>query len=53
MNKADLITNNYLFHGIPAGDLSALAGIAEEKDVTAGNLVYDAGQDSDARFGCP
>ena len=50
MNKADLITNNYLFRDISASDLSALATIAEEKDLTAGNLIYDAGQDSDAIF---
>jgi len=50
MNKVDLIKNTYLFRDIAASDLSALAGIAEEKDLTAGNLIYDAGQDSDAIF---
>jgi len=50
MNKTDLVKNNYLFRDIAASDLSALAGIAEEKDLTAGNLIYDAGQDSDAIF---
>jgi len=50
MNKADLIKNTYLFRDIVAGDLSALAGIAEEKDLMAGNRIYDAGQDSDAIF---
>ena len=48
MNKADLIKNTYLFRGIAASDLSTLATIAEERDLTAGNLIYDAGQDSDA-----
>ena len=50
MNKADLIKNTYLFRDISASDLSALATIAEEKDLNAGNLIYDAGQDSDAIF---
>jgi CRP-like cAMP-binding protein len=50
MNKADLIKNNYLFRGMTAGDVSALAGIAEEQDLMAGNLIYDAGQNSDALF---
>jgi len=50
MNKANLIKNTYLFRDISASDLSALAGIAEEKDLVAGNLIYDAGQDSDAIF---
>ncbi len=50
MNKADLIKNNYLFRDMAASDLSAVARIAEEKDLMAGNLVYDAGQDSDAIF---
>ena len=50
MNKADLIKNNYLFRGITAGDLSALAAIGEEKDLMAGSVIYDAGQDSDALF---
>ena len=50
MNKTDLIKNNYLFRDIAANDLSALATIAEEKDLNAGNLIYDAGQDSDAIF---
>jgi hypothetical protein len=48
MNKADLIKNNYLFRGLTAGDLSALAKITEEKDLMAGNLIYDTGQDADA-----
>jgi hypothetical protein len=39
-----------LFRDIVASDLSALAGIAEEKDLMAGNRIYDAGQDSDAIF---
>ena len=43
MNKADLIKKTYLFRGIDASDLSALARIAEEKDLMAGNLIYDAG----------
>ena len=50
MNKADLIKNNYLFRGLVAGDLSARATITEEQDLTAGNLIYDAGQDADAFF---
>lgn len=50
MNKADVIKNNYLFRGIDGSDLSALAVIAEEKELMAGNLIYDAGQDSDAIF---
>jgi hypothetical protein len=50
MNKADLITNSYLFRGIAASDLSALARIAEERALMAGNLIYDAGQDSGAIF---
>ena len=50
MNKVDLIKNNYLFRDIAASDLSALAGIAEEKDLNAGNLIYEAGQASDAIF---
>ena len=50
MNKVDLIKNTYLFRDIAASDLAALAGIAEEKDLTAGTLIYDAGQDSDAIF---
>ncbi len=50
MNKADLIKNNYLFRDMAASDLSALAEIAEEKDLNAGNLIYAAGQDSDAIF---
>ena len=50
MDKADRIKNTYLFRGIDASDISALARIAEEKDLMAGNLIYDAGQDSDAIF---
>ena len=50
MNKADLIKNTYLFRGIDASDLSSLTRIAEEREVMAGNLIYDAGQDSDAIF---
>ena len=50
MKKVDLIKNTYLFRDIESSDLSALAGIAEEKDLTAGTLIYDAGQDSDAIF---
>lgn len=50
MNKADLIKNTYLFRGIAANDLSSLARVAEERDFRAGDLIYDAGQDSDAIF---
>ena len=39
MNKVDLIKNTYLFRDIAASDLSALAGIAEEKDLTAGEIA--------------
>jgi CRP-like cAMP-binding protein len=50
MNKADLIKNTYLFHGIAANDLSALSGIAEETTLLPGHLVYDVEQHSDALF---
>ncbi|MGH7873468.1 MAG: cyclic nucleotide-binding domain-containing protein [Candidatus Binatia bacterium] len=50
MNKADLIKNNYLFRDIAASDLSALAAIAEENDLMAGKLIYEAGQNSNAIF---
>jgi CRP-like cAMP-binding protein len=48
MNKADLIKSTYLFRGIAADDLSALAGITEEAVFTPGQLVYDSDQVSDA-----
>ena len=50
MNRVEVIKNNYLFRGIDPSDLSAIAVIAEGKDLIAGNLIYDAGQDSDAIF---
>ncbi|MBZ0160780.1 MAG: cyclic nucleotide-binding domain-containing protein [bacterium] len=50
MDKTELIKNTYLFREIAANDLTALATIAEERDLMAGSLIYDAGQDSDAIF---
>ncbi|WP_337288342.1 cyclic nucleotide-binding domain-containing protein [Candidatus Methylomirabilis sp.] len=50
MDKTELIKNTYLFREIAANDLTALATIAEERDLMAGSLIYDAWQDSDAIF---
>lgn len=50
MNKSDLIKNTYLFRGMSGDDLNALLAIAEPGVLKQGELVYDAGQASDAVF---
>jgi CRP-like cAMP-binding protein len=48
MSKDQAIKNTYLFRGIAAEDLSALAQITEEAVLASGQLLYDIDQTSDA-----
>jgi CRP/FNR family cyclic AMP-dependent transcriptional regulator len=50
MNKTQLIESTYLFRGMAAGDLSALAAVAEQTTLFQGQTVYDVDQQSDALF---
>jgi CRP/FNR family cyclic AMP-dependent transcriptional regulator len=50
MNKTQLIESTYLFRGVAAGDISALAAVAEQTTLFQGQTVYDVEQQSDAIF---
>jgi CRP/FNR family cyclic AMP-dependent transcriptional regulator len=50
MNKTQLIESTYLFRGVAAGDISALAAVAEQTTLFQGQTIYDVEQQSDAIF---
>jgi len=50
MDKTQLIEHTYLFRGMAAGDISALAAVAEQTTLFQGQTVYDVEQQADALF---
>ena len=50
MSKTQLMESTYLFRGVAAGDISALAAVAEQTTLFQGQTVYGVDQQSDALF---